>query len=146
MKFGLIDPKCKTVTVLCADTIDAALSLAGLSCDDVIFTRVGPGLAVASHKQSLMFSPGEQSYFALIASPEHERQLYGGKSVLVAYDDEPGNNTDDADVQPLHITWMSSAAAVEAAIDEEFIKRPTIVFNGVVTWEWNASPPVSKMH
>lgn len=146
MKFGLINPKRKTVLIVDAKNLDAALARAGLKMGAVDHAVVAPGLGIIVHEYALLIPPRQQRYFTLLASASYTRQLYGGNAVLYAFD-EHGETIDAHDDVPLHVTWFADAFAVEDAIDKGFIPRPTIRVNDVVTWEWQANPPPrSRMH
>ena len=104
----------------------------GLDLVDHGVLRRGLAYVVAEYG---MFVPKEQQRYA-----KFEDTLIAGNSVLYAYDDR--GELIDIDPELVHeVRFFLTADDVERAIAKRKIRRPEIVQNGKVVWQWPDPKP-----
>lgn len=139
MLFALIEPAQGMLRhqVDAAD-LDAALRMVGLRVAHVdhagIWRDAERGLAIVVAEFGLFVPPQQQHYFSLL------RGLYAGNAVLYAFDGEGST----IDVRPQDVpvpVFYRSVGAIERAIAENEIARPSIRVMGKLKWQWPQPRP-----
>ena len=127
MKFGIVCPSIRSVSIANCQDVKSAQRVAGLhrGVDHGVIMREPFGIGIVVYEFGLFEQ--EQAYFAI------NGLLYAGNAVLYGFDDS--GETVDLPALP-QVFFMPNAKAVERSIDLGLVRRPIISVNDVVTWRW----------
>lgn len=133
----------RALSMIEAESFDAAKTLAGLNPLEVDHGSIGNGLAIVVGEYSLYDKPADHHvYFAC------DGHLYAGAALFYQCDDA-GETIDLASLETIPpLTFFDDVAAIEKAIQAGAVKRPHIgvtVLRGLreeeVTWQWPQERP-----
>lgn len=133
MKFGYINPKDRTATIIEHHSLQDAMKIANLEGGSVDFGTVVRGLGVVVYEFGLFVPAQDQHYFGLGG------RLWAGNAVLYAYDE--GGETIDLPKIDHPIVWYNDVADVELSIINGGVVRPGMFVNGKMIWRWPDPPP-----
>lgn len=133
-RYVLIEPAKCEVRMVETVTMQEAYRLIGLISTQVdhgtlVMTPEHSGFAIVVDEFSLMQQPPDSMRYFQIGD-----QLYAGNAVVYAFDSQ--GETINMPELPA-VLFFKDVAAVEYAIKQKQIRRPSTWANDICLWEWN---------
>lgn len=145
-QYAVINPSKKTVELVQAEGMDAALMQAGLKSGEVDWGSIGRTtdkrtITIVAYEFGLRDDMAGDGW----VEPNYTRigrQMYAGNLLVMAAD----NMGEDADVTAKdvmtlknHLEWLPTRQDCEDAMSRGAMDRPQMSVNGQVLWQWNVS-------
>ena len=141
MKYGILDPKARTLTYAEAKDAHAAYRLAHLpmgKIDHGVLMRLPHrgGIGYAVYEFGFYVPAAQQSYCSITGTG----RLIAGTALLYEFS-EGGRTIDLSEDWRIEPMWFSGQEAVEEAIVAGIVPRPEVKLNNDVIWAWPQPVP-----